>query len=128
MAELTQEQIKQAMWAAHSAAAPGFEWGNLSERDVERYSLAVKAAAPFLQLPWDEPTEDEVTSIYNYCANTIDGNLTPRCLCEFVRRRNTALLPKMVDPRIAKLIVILRAPWVTQEDRAIKILAEIDEV
>ncbi len=61
MTELTEQQIEQAIAVA------------------ER----MRRAAPFLQLPWDEPTEEEIES----------------ALQEFVRRRNAALQPKPVDPR-----------------------------
>jgi NRPS condensation-like uncharacterized protein len=47
---------------------------------------------------------------------------------EFVRRRNASRTPQLVDPRIAKVVVILNAPWLTPEDRAVEILAVIDEV
>ena len=32
------------------------------------------------------------------------------------------------EARIAKVVVILNAPWLTPEDRAVEILAVIDEV
>jgi hypothetical protein len=51
----------------------------------------MRRAAPFLQLPWDEPTEEEID---NAGRRGIESALR-----EFVRRRNAALQPKPVDLR-----------------------------
>jgi hypothetical protein len=75
MTELTEQQIEQAIAA----------FGN--------YAVAerMRRAAPFLQLPWDEPTEEEID---NAGRRGIESALR-----EFVRRRNAALQPKPVDLR-----------------------------
>ena len=75
MTELTEQQIEQAIAA----------FGN--------YAVAerMRRAAPFLQLPWDEPTEEEID---NAGRRNIESALR-----EFVRRRNAALQPKPVDLR-----------------------------
>ena len=49
------------------------------------------ALIPMAQLPWDEPTEEEID---NAGRRGIESALR-----EFVRRRNAALQPKPVDPR-----------------------------
>lgn len=75
MTELTEQQIEQAIAA----------FGN--------YAVAerMRRAAPFLQLPWDEPTEEEID---NAGRRGIESALR-----EFIRRRNAALQPKPVDLR-----------------------------
>lgn len=99
MKELTDEQVEQAAeasiptWSSHYAP---------QAREEIRRNLRV--AAPFLQAQWKEPDIEEVSDIYNHCSEINDGNLTPRCIKEFVRRRNATLLPKPVDPRKTALL------------------------
>jgi hypothetical protein len=108
MTELTEQQIEQAIAA----------FGN--------YAVAerMRRAAPFLQLPWDEPTEEEID---NAGRRGIESALR-----EFVRRRNAALQPKPVDPRREKIRNVLALgvdagePYITNATE--RILAVIDEV
>lgn len=76
---LTDEQIARARDAIYAAG------------DVD---AGLHAAAPFLQMPWIEPTVEEWSAIYRD-ATSLSARLR---VCEFVRRRNAALLPKPVDP------------------------------
>lgn len=88
MAELTNEQVDKALKACEG----------------KFLGKGIRAAAPFLQLPWDEPSEDEAKVIHS---TNLGMSLTAtfdQCkwnvLREFVDRRNAALMPKPVDPRI----------------------------
>lgn len=84
MAELTQDQVERAHMALNGGAG-----------DIDLIHKSLHAAAPFLQLPWDEPTPEEMAAIDR------DWIGFAEFVREFVRRRNAALLPEPVDPRIA---------------------------
>jgi hypothetical protein len=70
MAEPTKEQINRAIDVAKGMHAED----------------AFRTAAPYLQLPWKEPTVEETASLVNEIGPTIH-----RVIMEFVRRRNAAL-------------------------------------
>lgn len=92
MGKFTQEQLDQA-WNAFCDGGRGI--------------TGLIAAAPFLQLPWEEPNEKEISLAYS--AYMRDGIGTMKlALDEFVARRNSALLPKPVDPRRAKILDVLQ--------------------
>ncbi len=62
-------------------------------------------AAPFLQLPWSEPTGSELAEAWSAIAEPSmtsgtgwKGNWHDACR-EWVRRRNAQLLPPPIDPR-----------------------------
>ena len=92
MAELTQEQIKQAS-EAFRAAHGG--------------SSGLLAAAPFLQLRLDEPTQEELQRFAHEYRNlgwtACDLTAARVALGALFERRNAALLPKPVDPRLEKI-------------------------
>lgn len=113
--KLTDEQIKRAhdVWL-DAVKFPPEEMGPTAE-------AVIRAMAPHLQLPWDEPTREETDSIREFDSLWF--------ACEFVRRRNAALPPKPVDPRIEKIMSILReGPPRPTEFVANEILAALDEV
>ena len=123
MAELTPQQIEFAVAAFENVA------GHATTGELLLMAERMRRAAPFLQFQLDEPTGDEAEAII--LAGKVTGIRVSdlRLLySEFVRRRNASRTPQLVDPRIAKVVVILNAPWLTPEDRAVEILAVIDEV
>lgn len=79
MAELTDNQVKRA-WEAFC--------------DGNRGLSGLRTAAPFLQLPWDEPNQEEWAQLS--FTNSSDAEK----FRAWIRRRNAALIPKPVDPRI----------------------------
>ena len=92
MAKLTNEQIEQAVVAFENSgryAATG-ELLTMKERMIR--------AAPFLQLPWDEPIPGEVSGLLD----SLDGSCSTRdVVVEFVRLRNAALATAYVDGQSA---------------------------
>jgi hypothetical protein len=135
MAELTPNQIDEAAKALHLAMSVGERnpspWETIGYRSQDRYRVMAHDAAPFLQLPWDEPTEEEWSAIFHSIpgssARSWASSSARSWACEFVRRRNAALLPKPVDPRIAAVLGVLRMPPSTgDEEEVIRILAAID--
>jgi hypothetical protein len=119
MAEPTEQQLDQA------AAAYGITYGGDAEGPSDARREGLRAAAPFLQLPWEPPTEEEVASLYGHVGiiRIHDG------IREFVRHRNDAIQPKPVYPRREALIGFLKTDswkdmrWTELADR---ILAAID--
>lgn len=103
MAELTQDQVDRAVKAMDAytpTVITNTELGHM-----------VRAAAPFLQLPWDEPTEEESSVIHSSdlglrLTSSFDKNKRS-ILSDFVLRRNAALLPKPVDPRKKVVVGLL---------------------
>ena len=98
MAELTKQQLHSAAQAGNSVAESlGFPEMALHVSDSERENmlfLALRAAAPYLQLPWDEPTEQEVSSFGTDAKEykSLSQRFEWQCaLAAFVRRRNAAL-------------------------------------
>lgn len=90
---LTDEQIDraaEAMWRSWDGAGLWEHWFAQSG-----YRLAVKTTAPFLQILWDEATDDEaaaMTEWYGHGSESMQSVLN-----EFLRRRNAGLMPKSVD-------------------------------
>lgn len=128
MSELTKEQIEAAAEACANAQALTTTasiyskgnplWPNLSHGYKETYRLGVVAAAKFLQLPWDEPTLEELQNFQFVVKDCPQGNGTMNLpysihadigLIEFVRRRNIALISKPADPRMIKLTQLIRS-------------------
>lgn len=110
MVELTDEQVDRA--AKEFWLSPKWGYGTPGEGVGENAKVGLRAAAPFLQLPWDEPTEDEAHVIHSTnlglgLTSSFDRNVF-EVLCRFVRRRNAALLPKPVDPRREAVMNVLR--------------------
>ena len=134
MIKLTKEQIEVAATALNRNFV-GVPNGNLSGSfDPEVYRKAATATAPYLQSPWEMPTEEEVESLFKLLdIPSISGRreYAHRLLRSFIERRNAALLPKPVDSRREKLIPILArlARWHvndTQDHIVDAILAALD--
>ena len=99
MAELTEQQLDQA------AAAYGMAYGGDAEGPSDARREGLRAAAPFLQIPWEPPTKEEAKSFhenyYTFASTSIPSTL--HALRRFIANRNAALLPKPVDPRFEKI-------------------------
>lgn len=132
MNRLTDEQIEAAAKAIFLAPTEGNEntssWNfdTLPFAAKDRYRIIARAAAPFLQMPWEIPTSEEmVDGIRN---GSVGG--TSEALIQFIKRRNAALLPKPVDPRRAKILAALMEHTPNRtlryEDMADLILATLD--
>jgi hypothetical protein len=78
----------------------------------ERYRESMVAAAPYLQLPWEGPTESEIDTFanlsYGRTINVVGAvcrDISQMVLREFVRRRNAAILPKpTIGPAAERII------------------------
>lgn len=105
MGKLTDEQVEQAakaMFTAWYSKTPlNMDWGDANK---PMWIAAAHAAAPFLQLPWDEPTREEFSSIHDSSICLYgDGKLcraVSDALRQFILIRNAAMISKPVDPRI----------------------------
>lgn len=132
MSKLTEEQIEAAAKEGYSAADNQYNksgiahrystnhisWNELAEVTKDMWRVAVRYAAPFLQVPWDEPTFEELKKAcfdFTYCENrdsTCMGiPLGPMrdAFSKFVSRRNDDLIQKPVDPRREKLLRAVNA-------------------
>jgi hypothetical protein len=112
MAELTKEQIEraaEALWnitlEQRESRQPGRtedRWCNVDPQFKDEWREWARVAAPFLQLPWDEPTAHEVNELmalfFPFAMRPSHQEIS-RLICGFIQRRNAALLPKPVDPR-----------------------------
>ena len=99
MADLTDEQLSKAVHAVER-----------KHRQYDQTSDVLRSATPYLQLPWDEPTEAEINLAYGRTVDVVGAvcrDISQMVVREFVRRRNAALLPKPVDPRRKKIADIL---------------------
>lgn len=100
MAELTNEQLDRATDAYRNFS--GGSSVELTSSEIARCRM--RAAAPFIQLPWDEPTEDEAMVIHSTDLGMSLTATFDQCkwnvLHAFVRDRNATLRPKPIDPRI----------------------------
>jgi hypothetical protein len=120
MAKLTDEQFR----VAHRMM--------LDEGYAVSEMLMAKLAA-YLQLPWDEPTDEEALLAENYLRSHGGGWSSAKVvLMEFVCRRNASLLPKPVDPRLEVVeSIIARGRMHLSKDQrtlAAEILAALAEV
>lgn len=126
--KLTDEQIEAAAKAMR-------ESHDVIDGRTDFYGSMARAAAPFLQAPWEMPIGQEVHLLCDAVARKVsssNGGIHPETLLrEFVSRRNAALLPKPVDPSRERIIVALL--YGTDGARAIaeklvdRILAALDE-
>jgi len=121
----TDEQLEKAAGVYYTT----FWATNSGDTDVKRMA-ALRAAAPFLQLPQADPTEEE-TERFNLTYYADPGNCkesTRVALKEFITARNAALIPKPVDPRVAEvLFAIETAPLdETNEQLAARLLKLLD--
>ena len=106
MAELTAQQIEFAVAAFENVA------GHAATGELLSMAERMRRAAPFLQLPWDEPSREE----RNVAANQRNVELA---LLVFVRRRNAAIQPKPVDPLREKIIAALDKLYLNKESSKI---------
>lgn len=105
MAELTDDQVEKAVKAASATRTSKLSWnGSTGENGIDLWRATVRAAAPFLQLPWYEPTREEFSSIHDSSICLYgDGKLcraVSDALRQFILIRNAAMISKPVDPRI----------------------------
>lgn len=129
MTELTDEQIDRAVDCA--ALATGEK---RFDREYARHNF--RAAAPFLQLPWDEPSDAEIDVFSNIAygrtvnvVGEVCRNISQMVLREFVRRRNATLLPKPVDSRRAAILKAYKPyGYNPDEELMAAILDALDEV
>lgn len=141
MAELTDEQVDRAA-KAHFDCGAIPSWDGASEQTKDAWRKSIRAAAPFLQLPWEPPTFEDINeATYQYGKLSRSGydtkdNPPPNtyamtsALQEFVRRRNAALMPKP-DPRLHKVICAMSgftSDRKLEDTIAKQILAALDEV
>lgn len=121
MKQFTEQQIDRAREAF--CESYGSKWQS------EKFIESLCAAAPFLQLPWDEPTEEE-----SFRAYKDEDHIMPRikgfeqALQYFVRRRNAILIPYSVDPRRKAIVEVLKQYPDRAPEIADKILEALDEV
>lgn len=120
MAELTDDQVKAAT-AAIAKQFGGAVDGVLAEN-------MLRAAAPFLQLPWDDPTKKELERFRVHGVADFRGEIH-----NFIRSRNAALMSKPVDPRLDVLYALLQEvgalkPSDDMTSVATRILAALDGV
>lgn len=120
MAELTHEQVERAA-KAHFDCDSMPAWDRASEQTKGAWRKAIRAAAPFLQLPWDTPTIEEATKA-NQC---MDGQ---SAIFDFLRYRNAAIMvPKPVDPRKARAVELLLSRFEDDVEKfAERLIAELD--
>jgi len=132
MAELTEQQLRLAAEAwGKSAHAQNDPIG----ANLHCFMRALEAAAPYLQLPWDEPSEEEVEEAMDAVirAHSLMGRernwKVREVIREFVNRRNPPPY-KPIDPRRGKIVDTLRL-WGFSEDysliRADELLAVLGE-
>lgn len=107
--KLIDEQVEAAAKACYEAQSSERSWKLLKHAYKHHYRAGVRAAAPFLQMLWELPSYGEIqkAAIQGECQfNTPDYTYAfgiPSALAWFVFQRNTALLPKPVDPRREKI-------------------------
>lgn len=109
MAKLTKNQLSLAT-KAYYGALPGTDPAGYHTSSIEK---GLEAAAPFLQLPWDEPTDEEIAEIirqhWHWNGRRKHISEVVRFIAgQFVDRRNAAFTPKPADPRREKIIAALR--------------------
>lgn len=118
MAELTKDHIEAAAKACYEAQflsndyldkKTGCMWDLLADHCKAGYRRSAVAAAPFLQLPWDDPTQEELNACIH--ATLAKGNKVATGLVilqEFVAMRNKANSPvredKPKDARVSMLV------------------------
>jgi hypothetical protein len=128
MKKLTEEQIDQAVESVMRTAAGPI--------DLSLARIQLRAAAPFLQIPWEFPTTNEIGDAFakfrreETLNNSREG--FKRALHEFIFTRNAALLPTPVDPRRETVKCVLgkrySALLTNNPDLISDFLAALDEV
>ena len=90
--------------------------------------ILADAIIPLAQLPWEPPMAGEINAIFD-TMQAADAS-TFGVVCAFVRRRNAAIQPKPVDPRVDEIALIIcqsRDAGLSIQQTAAKIAA-LDEV
>lgn len=120
MPELTKEQIEAAEQA----------W-NAVDLSAWTRSGIIKAIAPHVQFPLEEPSAEEVFAAADFVWFRDYRDEIARALRRFVARRNAARLPKPVDPRREVILWTMRiyspaSPVDDMDELADHILAALD--
>jgi hypothetical protein len=127
MAKLTEDQLKQAVDAMlRQFVAENDPLG--TELHVRMRGL--EAAAPYLQIPWGEPTPEEIAKIANLRWHWENRSLSTSAedvrfvAGQFVDLRNAALIPKPENPVVKDALANLQGVTLTR-DEAQKITAAV---
>jgi hypothetical protein len=111
--QLTDEQIEAAAKAAHEANRGTLTLcGELTNAWIEDIKRMLRAAAPFLQMPLDQPSDGEMRDVYSNIHDRfsgIDVYVVQCAVNAFVECRNASIISKPVDPRREKIISSLNA-------------------
>lgn len=91
MAELKEEQLRRAVSAYMYPGVPG-------NPPIEQ---RISAAAPYLQLPWDRPSEREVNLLSRLSTERIRWAI----LCQFIELRNSEIGSKEPISKDAQSII-----------------------
>lgn len=114
------------------------EWLAIEECYKQEWRTLARAAAPFVQAPWEMPTPEEckhAVTDRDLCAMYSKEHAWRNVLRLFVERRNAALRHKPVDPRREKIESAvdavkncnqIGAPALTTAEIADRILAALD--
>lgn len=135
MATLSEEKIEAAAKIyqdeVHRGTPGILGWDECSFDDQKDIARCLRAAAPFLQLSWDEPTEGAIGAaaidLFGSSRN-VDLLVTLDVCKQFVRRRNAALLPNPVDPRTKAIRKAMEGTGIDLSLVMDRILAALDEV
>lgn len=138
MREFTDEQVERAASDMHATVETMRKWDEIPLTDRATYQKMARAAAPFLQLPLEEPNDAELhaaaSAIKNYADTPCPYMRQAESILQiFIRGRNAALLLKPVDPRRENLHkLVMRYKTTGQpahpERMVDEILAALDEV
>lgn len=130
MAELTEQQVDMAARASSACVSKlGYPARLAYATEEENKAMAhgaMRAAAPFLQLPWDEPSKEEIRQATGDLIG-LDADSVPDqrqrqfigIVWYFVRRRNAALMPKPVDPRRERIRSVLTSLFASVDPQKI---------
>lgn len=121
MSKLTDEQLQQAREAVVSKHPEG-QHGDGIPMTIE----VLRTAAPFLQMPLDEPTDDELRELFGdqKDRSQVVAAYVAKGVREFVRRRNAALQPKFPDPRVDTVIMAMQGRGSIQLGQDLRPIAE----
>jgi hypothetical protein len=123
--KLTDEQVARAVEAYYKAGPTPTAWETVPSATKYRIGEQLRAAAPFLQAPWEMPTDCEIEQFEAVPQYSVRSRL-----CQFVQVRNAGLLPNPVDPRreavIAEILDGTAKGSIRAEILADRILAALD--
>lgn len=123
--ELSEEQIELAA-QNFAKCFPNSGVGYLPISDAVTVANGLRAAAPFLQLPWNAPTDNELVRIGSRLSFETRGAINA-AIRSFVHMRNAALIPKPVDPIKELILKGIRnnRPWPLDLEGELKLADEI---